>query len=227
MENWLFVKSNDLIMFTLKSNMIKVLVFDFSGVLYSSRFEKFTKAVLRLVPGLSGNKVIEAFYNKHQDYYAGLIDKNNLWSGAFYLLDIPRTKFTKINKIIFEKGLFTENKYMLKLIKKLSKNYKLAVLSNSAKEMEMVFSTSKYHKYFTGFFWSHKENVRKPDGRFFKLVEKKYKVKPSEILFFDDKEQNTSAAEKIGWKTIKFTKKIYENEAEFLKELEKAGVRVI
>ena len=149
--------------------MVKVLVFDFSGVLYSSRFEKFMKSVLRLVPGLSGNKVIEAFYNKHQDYYAGLIDKNNLWSGAFYLLDIPRTKFTKINKIIFEKGLFTENKYMPKLIKKLSKNYKIAVLSNSAKEMEMVFSTSNYHKYFTGFFWSHKANVRKPDERFYKF----------------------------------------------------------
>ena len=126
--------------------MIKVLVFDFSGVLYSSRFEKFMKSILSLVPGLSGNKVIEVFYNKHQDYYAGLIDKNNLWSGAFYLLDIPRTKFAKINKIIFEKGLFTENKYMPSLVNKLSKNYKIAVLSNSAKEMELVFSTSKYYK---------------------------------------------------------------------------------
>ena len=224
MENWLFTHSNDLIMFTSKCNMIKVLVFDFSGVLYSSNFERFMKSILNLVPGLSGNDVIEVFYNKHQDYYAGLIDKNNLWSGAFYLLDIPRTKFSKINKIIFERGLFTENKYMPSLIKKLSKNYKIAVLSNSAKEMEMVFSTSNYNKYFTGFFWSHKENVRKPDERFYKLVEKKYKVKPSEILFFDDKSRNTDAAEKLGWKTIKFTNKIYDNKDVFLKELEKLGI---
>ncbi len=213
-------------MLTSKRNMIKVLVFDFSGVLYSSRFEKFMKSILRLVPGLSGNEVIETFYNKHQDYYSGLIDKNTLWNDAFYLLDIPRTKFAKINKIIFEKGLFTENKYLPEVIKKLSKNYKIAVLSNSAKEMEMVFSTSKYHKYFTGFFWSHNERVRKPDERFYKLVEKKYKVKPPEILFFDDKLRNTSAAEKIGWKAIKFTEKIYDNESEFLKELEKFGIKI-
>ena len=134
--------------------------------------------------------------------------------------------YKRINKIIFEKGLFTENKYLPEVIKKLSKNYKIAVLSNSAKGMEMVFSTSKYHKYFTGFFWSHNERVRKPDERFYKLVEKKYKVKPPEILFFDDKLRNTSAAEKIGWKAIKFTEKIYDNESEFLKELEKFGIKI-
>ena len=45
--------------------MIKVLVFDFSGVLYGSRFEMLTKSLIDIVPGLESDKIIETFYNKY------------------------------------------------------------------------------------------------------------------------------------------------------------------
>lgn len=205
--------------------MIKVLIFDFSGVLYGSRFEMLTKALIDVVPGLESDKVIATFYNKYNDYKLGKLTEANFWKEIFSILEVPRSKISGITKIVFDKGIFTENKYLLGQIERLSKKYKIAVLSNSSREMEWILNDSDYCKYFDGFFWSHQEKVRKPVKKFYKLVEKKYKVKPSEILFFDDKERNTLAADELGWKTIHFTREVYKNENLFLSELEKFGIK--
>ena len=205
--------------------MVKVLVFDFSGVLYGSRFEMLTKSLINIVPGLETDKIIETFYNKYNEHKSGNLTESTFWNEVFSILEVPRDKISKITKIVFDKGIFTENKYLLSQIERLSKKYKIAVLSNSTREMEWVLNDSNYHKFFDEFFWSHKAGVRKPTEQFYKSVEEKYKVKPSEILFFDDKERNTSAADKLGWNTVIFSNEIYKSEDLFLKELEKFGVK--
>jgi epoxide hydrolase-like predicted phosphatase len=205
--------------------MIKVLVFDFSGVLYGSRFEMLTKSLIDIVPGLESDKIIETFYNKYNEYKSGNLNESTFWKEVFSILEIPREKISKITKIVFDKGIFTENKYLLSQIEMLSKNYKIAVLSNSSREMEWIFDESDYHKFFDEFFWSHNVGVRKPEERFYNSVEETYKVKPSEILFFDDKVRNTSAADKLGWNTVIFTPEIYKSEELFLNELEKFEIK--
>ncbi len=205
--------------------MIKVLVFDFSGVLYGSRFEMLTKSLINVVPGLESDKIIETFYNKYNDYKSGTLTESTFWNEVFSILEVPRDKASKITKIIFDKGIFTENEYLLGQIEELSKKYKIAVLSNSSREMEWIFDDSEYHKFFDGFFWSHKFGARKPDEKFYNAVVEKYKVKPSEILFFDDKVRNTSAADELGWNTVIFTPEIYNSEDLFLKELEKFRIK--
>ncbi|MBT4135235.1 HAD-IA family hydrolase [Candidatus Woesearchaeota archaeon] len=204
--------------------MIKVLVFDFSGVLYGSRFEMLTKSLIDIVPGLESDKIIETFYNKYNEYKLGKLTEPTFWSEVFSILEVPRDKVSKITKIVFDKGIFTENKYLLSQIEKLSKNYKIAVLSNSSREMEWIFDESNYYGFFDEFFWSHNFGSRKPAEKFYNAVLEKYKVKPSEILFFDDKVRNTLAADELGWNTVIFTPEIYKSEELFLKELEKFGV---
>ena len=52
-------------------------------------------------------------------------------------------------------------------------------------------------------FESSKENVRKPDPRFYQLACKRGKVNPNEVIFLDDLGINLKPAKALGMKTIK------------------------
>ena len=52
-------------------------------------------------------------------------------------------------------------------------------------------------------FESSKENVRKPDPKFYQLACKRGKVNPNEVIFLDDLGINLKPAKALGMKTIK------------------------
>ncbi len=52
-------------------------------------------------------------------------------------------------------------------------------------------------------FESSKENVRKPDPKFYQLACKRGKVNPNEVIFLDDLGINLKPAKVLGMKTIK------------------------
>ena len=55
-------------------------------------------------------------------------------------------------------------------------------------------------------FESSKENVRKPDPKFYQLACKRGKVNPNEVIFLDDLGINLKPAKALGMKTIKVVK---------------------
>ena len=55
-------------------------------------------------------------------------------------------------------------------------------------------------------FESSKENVRKPDPKFYKLACERGKVNPNEVIFLDDLGINLKPAKTLGMKTIKVVK---------------------
>ena len=55
-------------------------------------------------------------------------------------------------------------------------------------------------------FESSKENVRKPDPRFYQLACKRGKVSPNEVVFLDDLGINLKPAKALGMRTIKVVK---------------------
>ena len=58
-------------------------------------------------------------------------------------------------------------------------------------------------KLFDFVFESSKENVRKPDPKFYKLACKRGEVDPSEVIFLDDLGINLKPAKAMGMTTIK------------------------
>lgn len=58
-------------------------------------------------------------------------------------------------------------------------------------------------KLFDFVFESSKENVRKPDPKFYQLACKRGKVNPNEVIFLDDLGINLKPAKALGMKTIK------------------------
>ncbi len=75
-----------------------------------------------------------------------------------------------------------------------------------------------FHEKKYGFFdvkvFSCIEGVIKPDRKIYEITLKKLGVKPEEVVFVDDKEENVKAAQDIGINTI-----LFKNSEQFKKEL--------
>lgn len=94
--------------------------------------------------------------------------------------------------------------YTLKLIRYFKeRGYKIFFLSN--------YSEGLYHKTkevlsfiedFDGGVFSFREKCIKPDENIYKILIERYAIKADETLFFDDREENIKAAEKLGLKGV-------------------------
>jgi len=93
---------------------------------------------------------------------------------------------------------------MIKLVRSLKKDYKLAILSNSgALGVKNCFENS-WFSYFDCLVLSHKVGIVKPDKRIYKIVLDKLNSEARNCLFIDDQEEVLKPAREMGMKTILF-----------------------
>ena len=111
------------------------------------------------------------------------------------------------------------------LLKKLKQHYRLAALTTISKEW-LDYKREKYNldEYFEVIISSGYSGLIKPHDEIYELAAKELKeklgVNPEECLFVDDAKSNLLPAEKLGIKTVLFTK-----QAELEKELKELGIR--
>lgn len=55
-----------------------------------------------------------------------------------------------------------------------------------------------------GSFFSCRIGLRKPDPAYYRLVQREIGLEPRQILFLDDREENVTAAERVGWCAMQF-----------------------
>lgn len=128
--------------------------------------------------------------------------------------------------VIFSKKLFEIYKQKTKtldafnLLPKLKENYNLFALTNIFKE-GLEFKRKKYNldNIFSTIIASCDFQVSKPEPEIYKILIESTKLIPEETLFVDDREKNTKAAEKIGFKTH-----LYTGITSLKRELEKLGI---
>ena len=127
--------------------------------------------------------------------------------------------FTKADFKEFMYAQSEELPKMLPWVKNWKKRTDLPVfaLSNESRELN-DFRIEKFnlHEVFDGFFSSCYLGVRKPNPRIFKEAMQIAQIKPSECVYFDDREMLANTAKKLGMNAIhhqKFetSKKILEN----------------
>ena len=58
---------------------------------------------------------------------------------------------------------------------------------------------------FDGGIYSYQEHLIKPDYNIYNLLLRKFNLNKTETIFFDDKEKNVIAANKVGIKSFVFT----------------------
>ena len=197
--------------------MIKAVFWDFGGVITSSPFDSFnTFEESQNLP----KDIIRTINSTNPD--------NNAWA-KLERSEIDQEEFDSLFEFESQEfGFSIRGKEVLTLLKgqirpemvKALRKIKNKLVqgcltnniqSNDNQEIQKEnTSISRAHQEVMGLFdfvfESSKENVRKPDPRFYELACDRGKVKPSEVVFLDDLGINLKPARVLGMQTIKVVK---------------------
>ena len=96
-------------------------------------------------------------------------------------------------------------------LKKLKQRYTLCLVSNTnithiktIKKDSGPFLWNNFIRQFEALFLSYEIGHRKPNPAYFNHVLKQLNINPNAVLFIDDSDENIEAANKLGFKTLKF-----------------------
>lgn len=182
--------------------MIKNIIFDVGEVLLGYRWQYVFEQA-----GLSseeGNRIGQALF------------ADELWE----ILDLGNMSHEEVKKAYQEKfskdadaiGFFFDHADLMQIerpdvwerVTRLKeKGYGIYLLSNYS---EVLFHThtkgAAFWEAVDGEVISYQVHVTKPDKRIYQILMQKYDLNAEECLFFDDRKENTKAAEELGIKTV-------------------------
>lgn len=198
---------------------IKAVLFDLGKVIlffnFDPAFQKLSKTC-----GIPRKEFEDYFISSGLEV---LYDGGKITSFEFYS-EIKRSLKLKISFAKFKSiwnAIFTPNKPMIRLIQKLSKKYRLVLVSNTnAMHFEYIRKKYAFIKIFDHIVLSYKEKIRKPDEKIYRISAKACRATPQEILYIDDRADLTGAAQELGFHTFTYKN----NFTELLKTLEEKGI---
>jgi len=184
--------------------VIKNIVFDLGRVLlewepYRYMLENFPKHVADEM----NEKIFES-----KDFWLmdrGLMNEDQLWQKKIEELPHLREYILCMKEAVPK--LLRPIEKNVKLLPKLKeKGFRLYVLSNfSEKHFELVHKKFDFFKYFDGMVISSHVKLAKPEKEIFLELIKRYKIKPEESVFIDDKLENAKTAQELNFKVIHLT----------------------
>ena len=192
--------------------MIKAVFWDFGGVITSSPFESFNRFEVS---------------NQLPKNFLRTVNSTNPDNNAWAKLEKTEVNIEEFNDLFLEeskalghpvpgkeviallKGEVRQE--MIKALNAIKGKMIQACLTNNIKAMDKEFegnvSASGKHNEIMELFdfviESSKENVRKPDPRFYLLACERANIEPSEAIFLDDLGINLKPAKELGMTTIK------------------------
>lgn len=178
--------------------MIKALLVDGDGIVLKKRDKYFSDRLREDGYDFPKSAEIEFFKNIYPDIRIG---KKNLKEGVEkYLKDWNWDK--SVDELLdywfsYENKLDGEIIDALQKIRK--KGIKVYLASDHSKfRANDLWEHVGLQKYFDGHFFSCNLGATKDNPDFYKKVLKELQLKPDEILFFDDEEENVEVAKKVG-----------------------------
>lgn len=198
--------------------MIKSIIFDLGGVLFTNGtndFVKFLAEKYNLDQDKVGFAVSDSDYGneyrkgklKREDFYKIL--QENL--GISEHIDVLEDEWIKRYKLI---------EATKDIILDLAKKYKVYFLSDSVKErVDRLNNEHQFIKWFEDGIFSFDQGIRKPHLELYKIMIEKVKTKPEETVFIDDKEKNLVPARDLGIIGI-----LFENPQQLREELKKLKI---
>lgn len=175
--------------------MIKVIAFDYAGVLSPGPMTQWVKENLNI----SDDKF--ALYKDYAHKWdLGEMNIEQVYEKLSIITGIPP-------HLIWEKFYenSTYNKQVVNIIIKLKKHYGVILFSNFLGELlRKLLEKYKITNLFDEIIISSEHKMKKPNNDFFKLLIEKAGVKKDEILFIDDRKDNVKAALTFGIKSILF-----------------------
>lgn len=196
--------------------MIKLIIFDFSGVCYTEEEEPYM--------GKFSHKH-RLSYKNLMEYYMPLIFRAQ--KGEFggrevlvMVLDKFNIKDDPDQMIKDMMAMKKEKKDVLALATHLHQKYKTAYFTNYDKDFFREFDRRfRPNQYFDYGIASYQIHSKKPEPEGFIRILKQFKLNPEEAVFIDDNEANLVNARELGINVIHF-----KNIDDFKRELIKLGV---
>ncbi len=186
---------------------IRAVLFDFGGVLIDIKREKCIEAFSQLgfpeVEQYIGNYTQTGFF---LDFEKGLISPEDFRN------EIRNYSNKNLTDQQLDKAwnafLIDIPEYKLDLLRKLKKNYRVLLLSNTniihfTQKGREEFEKQGLHlsDYFDKCYLSYELKMAKPQPEIFQYILENEKVKANEVLFLDDGEKNIKVAESLGFHT--------------------------
>ncbi len=202
------------------SRNIKVVLFDFGGVLAEEGFRKGLMAIAR-AKGLSPEGFFDSAGAAVYDsgYVLGKADESAYWKMVREKTRIDGTD-EEFRREILER--FQLRPWMLEIVRRLKqRGYVLGILSDQSQWLDDLDKQYDFFKEFDIVFNSYHLGKGKKDPALFDEIATKLDVKSSEILFIDDNEGNIDRARAKGWNTI-----LYRNKGDFLEHMMEYGFSI-
>ncbi len=186
----------------MKKKVIKAIISDFGNVLAVSHKDRAAKKFSKL-NGLSVKENMKIMKDDAA-YMKGNITPYNFAKKHIkhFNLNINEKEFYNIYV-----DIFTLNKPLFKLLKKLKKKVNLVMLSNMENPTG-EFITRKFNSLFKIFknkiIFSYNVHLIKPQKEIYLLALKAVESKPENALFIDDRIENIKAARRLGINSIHY-----------------------
>ena len=195
-------------------NKNKIVIFDWGGVIESHKegeyniFKSTIEMMRKLNVDVNKIDVIEEYTNCNNDengIYISCQSAEHECESWFervkkkFNLQCDLKEFAKVYDE--EKGKVVYYKDVIETAKKLKKYCKIGILSNLMFLDKERLDKQVKLKDFDYVWLSFELNCRKPDDKIYEIVEKDCKIKPSNILFIDDRSDNIEEAKTRGWNT--------------------------
>jgi FMN phosphatase YigB (HAD superfamily) len=198
----------------MKTKNIKLVIFDVYGVLLYGGYPDTCKLLAEKY-----NRDWKELYNVIYKFYFNKaamreISQKEAWQKSIKDLQIP-ISVEDIKKIHY--GLISYNKNIFNFINKIKNNYKILLLSKNTREQfsYMVSHIPIIKKTFgKNMINTWEYNLPKASEETVSLVCKRFKIRPEEIVYIDDQEENLERAKAMGVKTI-----LYKNFDQFEKAI--------
>jgi len=213
-----------------KKSKIKAIIFDVGGVL--QKFKLSGKDALGIQEYLADKMEIaldswfDAIDTPYGKSFIGEWNDDKVISMISENLGISKKKLIKLyEEAVFKH--FEKNKELYKIVLGLKKkNYLIGILSDQWALSARYLISKEDRELFDVIVLSNEAGIRKPDIKIYKLLFEKLKskhpgIKPSEILFIDNREYNLKPAQKLGMKVI-----LFEDNKQCIKELNRLRVFV-
>jgi epoxide hydrolase-like predicted phosphatase len=183
--------------------MIKAIIFDLGGVLFTNGQKKFVDYLVKEF-SLDKEKVKDIMDEGKigTRYREAKITRDEFWKSVLHELHIEANIDDLEDTWISSYELIEGTR---DIIQELSKKYKIYFLSDNVKERANKIN-AKYNfvDWFEDGVFSHEVGIRKPNPQIYKLVLQKANVEPEEAVFIDDKPHFLIPAKEMGMLTFLF-----------------------
>jgi putative hydrolase of the HAD superfamily len=201
--------------------MIKAILFDFGNVIYGIDnnifLENIKKHTDKSVPEL--HRLIYGSSDLTRRYETGMMSSDEFYHEMVtgHDLSISKPEFVRAYTQIFVPIQTT-----VALIRKLKKNYKIGVISNTSEwDYEHIIKPSEVYNLFDAISLSFRVKAMKPDRMIFEDALRKLAMRAEACVYIDDIEHYVSAARDMGMHGIH-----YQSYNRLILSLNRLGIRV-